>query len=199
MPASWQAWISVMPSGTSCSLPSIMSLGTLAYLPSRRVDLGETRRRRRGRMARVGQRIVQERPETFPVLLEVTGTLIVGRLQIAAMRLKLDAYRRIPLLRRRYFQDLLAGIEERVHIELVFLEQLDAAVDGALLVVEIGKFQRRVGQLRVVYRERVCLTRQFMGIGPAPGPLVLGDLQMRVDQSDDGADSHHHIGERDRI
>ena len=99
------------------------------------------------------------------------------------MRLELDADRDVPFLRRRDVQDLLAGIEDGVHIELVFLEELDAAVDGALLVVELREFQRRIGKLRVVEGEPQRLAPKLVGIGAALGPLVLGDLQMRVDQA----------------
>ena len=125
------------------------------------------------------------------VLFEVAGLLEVRRQQIVAMRLELDADRNVPFLRRRHLQDLLAGIEDGVDIELVFLEQLDAAVDGALLVVELREFQRGIGKLRIVESEPQRLAPQFIGIGAALGALVLGDLQMRVDQAAMAASGHH--------
>src|SRR5688572_10151498 len=108
MPASSQAWIRVMPAGTSCSLPSIMSLGMLADLPFRRVELGEAWRWRRRCVARVVEYSMQEGSELRTVLLEVAGGLIVGRQQIVAVRLELDANRRVPFLGRRDLHDFLA-------------------------------------------------------------------------------------------
>src|SRR6476469_4041756 len=168
MPARAQAWIRVTPFGASCSLPSIMSLGTLACLSLRLADPGDIWRRRRS-VARIAQCLLQEGPEPWPILFEVTGVLKVGRQQIIAMRLELNADRNVPFLCRRDFQNLLAGVEDRVHIQLVFLEQLDAAVDGALFVVELGELQRWVRELRIVEGEPQCLSPKFIGIGAALG------------------------------
>src|SRR5207344_3655404 len=148
MPASPQAWIRVTPFGTSCSLPSMMSLGTLACFPLRRVDPGDVWRPRR-RVTRIVQSFMQERPEPWAVLVKVAGFLKVRRQQIVAMRLELDAHRDVPFLGRRDLQDLFARVENGVDIELVFLEQLDAAVDGTLLIVELSELQGRIGKLRV--------------------------------------------------
>src|SRR6187200_1576958 len=133
MPARPQAWISVMPFGTSCSLLSMMSLGTLLCLLVWRVDPGELRRRRN--LVGVGQRILQEHLECRRVLFEIARILEVLRQEIVAVRIQLEADGNVPFLGRRYVQDRLARIEDRVDIELVFLKCLDAAVDGAGLVV----------------------------------------------------------------
>src|SRR5262245_14144749 len=125
MPARQQAWIRVMPFGTSCSLPSMMSLGTLLCLLVGGVDPGDVRRPRRG-VARVVQRFIEKLRELWPVLVEVAGLLIVGRQQIVAMRLELNAHGCVPFLRRRNLQDLFAGVKDGVDIELVFLEHLGA-------------------------------------------------------------------------
>ena len=189
MPARPQAWIRVTPFGTSCSLPSMMSLGTLLCLLFWRVDPGDVWRPWR-RVTRIVQSFVQERPEPWAVLVKVAGFLKIGRQQIVAMRLELDADRHVPFLARRDLKDLLARVEDGVDIELVFLEQLDAAVDGARLVVELGELQRRVGKLRVVEGKPQRLSPKFIGIGAALGPLVLGDLQMGIDQGGDGGRGH---------
>src|SRR4029078_200709 len=111
MPASVQAWIKVIPAGTSCSLPSMMSLGTCAGLLLRCVDPGEIWRGRRV-VTRIVQRGLHERPKPRPVLLKVARVLKVGRQQIVAMRFELDADCDVPFLGRRHLQDLLAGIED---------------------------------------------------------------------------------------
>src|SRR5215510_4514308 len=185
MPASPQAWIRVMPFGTSCSLPSIMSLGTLLCLLFWRGDPGDVWRPWR-RVTSIVQSVVEKRPEPRAVLVEVARFLKIGRQQIVAMLLELDADRHVPFLGRRDLEDLFARIEDGVDIELVFLEELDAAVDGALLVVEPGELQSWIGQLRIVEGEPQRLPPQFVGVGAALGPLVLGDLQVRVYQGGDG-------------
>src|SRR6185312_3039637 len=187
MPARPQAWISVMPFGTSCSWLSMMSLGTLLCLLFRSIDPRDFRQHRR-RVTRVVQGFVEERAKFRSVLFEVAGVPVVGRHQIVAMRLELDTYRGVPFLRWRNLQNLLAGIEDGVDIELVFLEQPDAPVDGALVVVELRELQRRIGKLRIIESEPQRLAPQFIGIGAALGALVLGDLQMCVDQGGDGSD-----------
>src|SRR5215207_1250429 len=104
MPASSQAWIKVMPAGTSCSLPSMMSLGM--------------------RLRSFAQDGLQEGAELWRVRLKVTGFQKVGREQISAVQLELEADRCVPFPGRRDLQNLLAGIEDDVHEQLVFLKHL---------------------------------------------------------------------------
>src|SRR5215467_4743360 len=144
-----------MPFGTSCSLPSMMSLGTLACLPLWCVDPRDIGRSWLA-VARIVQRPVQKAAQLRRIGLEVAGILKVRGQQIVAMRAELDTDRGVPLLRWRDLQDLLAGIEDGVHVELVFLELLDAAADGARL----SEFQCRIGKLGIVKSEPKRLSPQ---------------------------------------
>src|SRR5665648_701224 len=92
MPASSQAWISVMPSGTSCSWLLMISLGIRCFF----------------------QDVMHEGAEARRVLFEVSRILKVRRQQIVAMLLELNADRRSPFPGWQNLQNLLAGIEHGI-------------------------------------------------------------------------------------
>src|SRR5262245_28793529 len=99
------------------------------------------------------------------------------------MRVQLEADGNVPFLGRRHVENRFARIEDRVDVQLVFLKRLDAAVDGARFVVELGEIQRRVRELRIVESKVKRFIPELMRVGTALSPLSLIDLQMGVNQS----------------